>query len=220
MGWMRDNRDALVITVLGGMLVTVGGGIVLSDVLPGSDDGSSEPIVVQAAPASKPAVITVAVPTPQPKQAAVTKTQPPQPPPSPPPPVAAQQPAVTPPPTPPPPAAPPPSPSPAPAQTVKVVTTAAGTVVPEGERVKLLDGRLTVALGKAAGGTIGRVGLQAGGAKCSFLRVQAGDVIGIRVSARGAVGVRVVAVSAKGATLKAAAKRAPRGAPQCLRTTA
>lgn len=216
MGWMRDNRDALVITVIGGMLVTVGGGVVLTNVLPGSD-GSGEPLVVQTPQAAKPTIITVKVPTPpSPKAAAAKKKasppQPkPQPPPSPPPPVA------TPPPATPPPAATPASPSPPAAQTGKVVTTAAGTVVPEGARVKLLDGRLVVGVGNVAGAVVARVRLLAKGRACAFTAVGAGEILGVRVSRRAAVGVKVVAVTAKGATLKAAASRAPRGSELCLR---
>lgn len=216
MGWMRDNRDALVITVIGGLLVTVGGGVVLSNVLPGSDD-STAPVVVQAPQAAKPTVITVKVPTPPPAKAkaAPAPPPPPRPPPPAPAPVAAQPASA--PATPP---SPPPAPPPPPTQTAKVVTTAAGTVVPEGMRVKLLDGRLAVAVGKAAGGTISRIGLQAAGRACAFTRVRPGEILGVRVTRRGAVGVRVVAVSEKGATVKAAASRAPRGKELCLRASA
>jgi hypothetical protein len=222
---MRENRDALAITVIGGLLVTVGGGVILSDVLPSDGDGSSQPVVVHAPPPSAPTVITVKVPTPP---APKVVADPPPPAPKPPPaqptpsPVAAQQPTSAPPPpaTPPPPSPPPPSPSPSPpTETVRVVTTSAGTVVPEGMRAELLDGRLTVAVGKAADGTIGRVGLRAAGRTCAFARVRPGDILGLRVTRRGAVGVRVVAVSAKGATVKAAASRVPRTAQLCLRAT-
>jgi hypothetical protein len=172
MGWMRNNRDALVITVIGRLLVTVGGG-------------------VPAPPAA-----------PQ-KAVAVKKTAPPRPPPPAPPQAA----------PPAPPAAFPPPAAP------KPVTTSAGTVTPENTRVKLLDSRLTVGVGNASGQMISRLGLRAGGATCAFARLRPGEVVGVRVAAHGAIGVRVVAISAKGATLKAAAKRVPRGKETCLRGT-
>jgi hypothetical protein len=64
------------------------------------------------------------------------------------------------------------------------------------------------------GGLLVHVG---GGVILAGVIPRVGDVVGVRVNRPGAVGVRVVAVSAWGATLKAAAKRAPRGSRACLR---
>jgi hypothetical protein len=89
--------------------------------------------------------------------------------------------------------------------------------VPESTRANLLDGRLTVAVGKTERATIIRVGLLANGRACTFTSVRPGEIVGVRVTRRGAVGVKVVSVTTKGATLKPGTTRPPRGTELCLR---
>jgi len=197
-----------VITVIGGMLVTVGGGVILAGVIPGlGGDSSDQPIVVRTPPPATPTVITVTTPSssPQAPKETVKNTASP--------PAAPKQPAPA---SPPPPSpAPPPAAPPPPATTVKVVTTAAGTMVPAQTGTKLLGGRLLVKLGRVGNGTIAAITLRAEGSTCTFERVRPGE--GVGVYARRLFGVKVVTVSAAGATLKAATARAPRGAT-CRRT--